>query len=81
MYINSYINIQFEVFQFYIKKGNYKIIEDYCILFAKNIDSIKLLSFEDFSNNLKNQILPQIQTAQNMGFPYPFIFKGFKETL
>lgn len=75
LYIDSYVNSQFEALQFYIRKENFKIIEDYSILFAYNAETIKLLTFEEFSDNLKKQVLPQIQTARNMGFSYPFVFK------
>jgi hypothetical protein len=75
LYINDYVYTQFEIFQFYIKKENFKIIEDYSILFSQSSEFIKLITFDDFKENLKKHILPQIQTARNMGFSYPFIYR------
>jgi hypothetical protein len=75
LYINDYVYTQFKVFEFYIKKENFKIIEDYSILFSQSSEFIKLIAFDDFKENLKKHILPQIQTARNMGFSYPFIYK------
>lgn len=78
LYIDKYINSQFDVFQYHIKKENFRIVEDYSTLFAQGSESLKLLTRADFSSNIKKQILPQMQTARNMGFLYPFIYKSIQ---
>jgi hypothetical protein len=75
LYINDYVYTQFKVFEFYFKKDKSKIMEDYSILFSQSSEFDKLIAFEDFKENLKKHILPQIQTARNMGFSYPFIYR------
>ena len=75
LYYNKFVDTQFEVYQYYINKNNYKILEDYSNLFANNAESLKQITFEAFCDNFKKQITPLIQSARNMGFTYPFEYK------
>lgn len=75
LYFDSYARMQYDGFSFYVEKDNQRILEDYHILFAQGIKSIQQQSFADFKERLSRQILPQLQTAQNLGFPYPFIYR------
>lgn len=75
LYINDYVYTQFKVYEFYFKKDKSKIMEDYRILFSQSSEFDKLIAFDDFKENLKKHILPQIHTARNMGFSYPFIYR------
>lgn len=71
-YFDRFSNIQYQAFQFYLTKLNYNILEDYNYLFSDNLQEI---SFETFREMLQKQLFPQLQTARNMGFSYPFIFE------
>lgn len=76
LYFDKYAQLQHSGFNFYVEKGNQKILEDYHVLFAQNVESIQQQSFADFKERLARQVIPQLQTAQNLGFPYPFIYKN-----
>ena len=68
MYFDSYVQIQYDVVQFYLNKGNNKILEDYQHVFPESIDK---MSLDTFRSVLTKHILPQLQTARNLGFSYP----------
>lgn len=76
-YIDSFINIQFKAFRFHLERNNFKLLEDYSSLFGMDENQMKDFGEDLFSITLKKQILPQIQTARNMGFNYPFIYKSY----
>lgn len=44
------------------------ILEDYCLLFNRNIANIREMSFSDFELKFTETITPMIQIASNMGF-------------
>ena len=71
MYFESYLQVQYDVVQFYLNKGNKKILEDYNYIFSENIDK---MSLDVFRNVLTKHIIPQLQSAQNLGFSYPNIY-------
>lgn len=75
LYFDAYAQMQYDGFSFYISKHNQKILEDYHVLFAQNLEAIQQQPFAEFKERLAHQILPQLQTAQNLGFLYPFVFK------
>jgi hypothetical protein len=75
LYFNAYAKQQFEGFQFHAQNGQEKLLEDYSIFFGQNLKSIEQQPFEWFRERLERAILPQLQTAQNLGFSYPFIYK------
>ncbi|WP_020605767.1 HNH endonuclease domain-containing protein [Spirosoma spitsbergense] len=75
LYFDRYAQLQHKGFSFYVKKGNQKILEDYHVLFAQNVEFIRQQSFTDFKERLARQIMPHLQTAQNLGFSHPFIYK------
>lgn len=70
-YFESYIQVQYDAIQFYLNKGNNKILDDYNYIFSENIHK---MSLDAFRNVLTKHILPQLQTAQNLGFSYPNIY-------
>ncbi len=69
-YFEGFSTLQYKAVQFYLKKGNHQLPEDYTYLFRENLYDMSLETFQDV---LRKQITPQWQTAQNLGFPYPFI--------
>ncbi|MFN8345676.1 MAG: HNH endonuclease domain-containing protein [Spirosomataceae bacterium] len=71
IYFEAFSALQYKAVQFYLKKGNQKLPEDYTYLFRENLHGMSLETFQDV---LRKQITPQWQTAQNLGFPYPFIY-------
>ena len=74
-YFEKYARLQFDAFQFYADEGQVKMLEDYSVLFRENTETIHKSPFSWFRERLSQAIYPQLQTAQNMGFSYPFIFK------
>lgn len=74
LYVNEFIQMQYHVLKFHLKKENFKIIEDYNTLFSESTEVLASLSPEAFKENMTKHILPQIQTARNMGFSYPFVY-------
>jgi len=76
LYFERFARTQFEAFQFHADKGNRRALEEYHLLFAQSLDSIKAAPFEWFRERLARQILPQHQTAQNMGFSFPFRYSA-----
>ena len=75
LYFDSYAQMQYDGFSFYIERSDETILEDYHVLFSQHIESIKQQPFSEFKERLARQILPQMQTAQNLGFFYPFIYR------
>ena len=75
LYFNSYAQVQFDGFQFHANKGHDKLLEDYFILFGQSLNTIQQQPFTWFSECLGRAVLPQLQTAKNLGFSYPFVFK------
>lgn len=74
LYVNEFIQMQYHVFKFHVTKENFKIIEDYNTLFSESTEFLASLSLEDFKENMTKHLLPQMQTARNMGFSYPFVY-------
>jgi len=70
-YFEGFSTLQYKAVQFYLKKVNRQLPEDYTYLFRENLHDMSLETFQDV---LRKQITPQWQTAQNLGFPYPFIY-------
>ena len=73
-YFEPYAALQFDAFLFHAEQGHHKLLEDYHLLFAQNIEAIQQMSFTGFRDQLQRQIIPQLQTAQNIGFAYPFVY-------
>lgn len=74
-YLKKFIQLQYDAFKFHSERGSTALLEDYSQIFGQTTDEIILKPFEDFSEGLSKIVLPQIQTARNMGFDYPFIYK------
>ncbi|WP_041342809.1 HNH endonuclease domain-containing protein [Runella slithyformis] len=71
VYFEAFSTLQYKAVQFYVKKGNQKLPEDYMYLFRENVHEMSLETFQDV---LRKQITPQLQTAQNLGFLYPNVY-------
>lgn len=74
-YFDSYAALQFAAFRFHAAQGHEKLLEDYHLFFAQPLSSLRQQPFEWFRERLAQQVLPQLQTAQNLGFAYPFEYK------
>ena len=74
-YFAKYADLQFKVFQFHAKSGQVKKLEDYSLLFRESTATIQESTFEWFRERLSQAILPQLQTARNMGFSSPFVYR------
>ncbi len=71
VYFEGFSSLQYKVVQYYLKKGKKELLDDYNYFFRENLNEISLETFQDV---LRKQIVPQLQTAQNLGFSYPFIY-------
>ena len=76
LYFDKFARLQFDAFQFHVEAGQPKKLEDYSILFRESTENISKNPFSWFWERLTQAISPQIQTAQNMGFSYPFIYRN-----
>ncbi|MCY7351607.1 MAG: hypothetical protein LH606_13225 [Cytophagaceae bacterium] len=77
LYFDAYAQLQYEGFQFHARKSNVRLLEDYSVLFAQSLNAIQNQPFTWFRERLEQTILPQLQTAQNLGFSHPFEYKQF----
>lgn len=70
-YFPKFAHNQYQIFRFYFQLDKKKELEDY---FVSIVPNEQLVSQEEFTQRLEQQILPQYQIAKNMGFLSPFIF-------
>ena len=75
LYFNAYAKQQFDSFQFHVQNGHNKLLEDYSTLFGQSLHFAQNQPFTWFTERLERAVLPQLQTAQNLGFSYPFEYK------
>ena len=75
LYFNGYAEQQFDGFRFHASNGHDKLLEDYSVLFGRSLNDIQQQPFLDFKEDLRRVILPQYQTAKNLGFSHPFEYK------
>ncbi|WP_257573411.1 HNH endonuclease domain-containing protein [Hymenobacter telluris] len=75
LYFDAYAQLQFNGFQYHASRGNDTLLEDYHILFSQDLNFLQGQTFDWFRERLERQIVPQLQTAQNLGFSYPFEYK------
>ena len=71
-YFKDFINLQYQVVQFYLNKRKMNFLEDYDQIFRTDLRQISL---EEFTDTLQKHFLPHFQTARNLGFSYPYIYK------
>jgi hypothetical protein len=71
VYFEGFSSLQYKVVQHYLKQGRKEFLADYDYLFREDLQEMSLKTFQDV---LRKQITPQWQTAQNLGFSYPFIY-------
>jgi hypothetical protein len=74
LYFDGFAHLQYSGLKFFMGKGNTKVLEDYHLLFSDTLTEVEKQSYPEFKERLARQILPQVQTAQNLGFSYPFIY-------
>lgn len=74
-YFDAYAQLQYAGFQFHAAQGHEKLLEDYHLLFAQSISTAQQQPFAWFKEQLERQVLPQLQTARNLGFSYPYEYK------
>ena len=75
LYFDAYARLQFAGFQFHAAQGHGKLLEDYHVFFAQSLDDLQQQPFDWFRERLARQVVPQLQTAQNLGFPHPFEYR------
>ena len=75
LYFEPYAAMQFAAFQFHAAQGHQKLLEDYHVFFAQPLETLQQQPFAWFRERLARQVLPQLQTAQNLGFAYPYEFR------
>lgn len=71
-YFDAYARLQYAGFQFHAAQGRDKLLEDYHLLFARSLTDARQQPFVWFRERLAQQVIPQLQTARNLGFSYPF---------
>lgn len=74
-HFEPFVALQLAAFRFYQYRQNkesYKFMEDYRHIFRQDSNQI---SDEIFKQNLRQIILPHLQTAKNMGFSSPFVYQ------
>jgi hypothetical protein len=69
-YLDHFTQLQYDAFHTAIgnQSVSKKLLEDYTILFKKNLREIAQMNTHHFSKKLKDVIHPQMQVAVNMGF-------------
>lgn len=75
LYFESFAQLQFAGFHFHAAQGHEKLLEDYHVFFAQSLETLRQQPFEWFRERLARQIIPQLQTAQNLGFAFPFEYR------
>lgn len=75
-YFEGYAKLQHNAFSFHADQGNNKLLEEYAILFGKSINYIHEQPFAYFRDELDRTFSLQLQTARNLGFTYPFIYRS-----
>lgn len=68
LYFDKFSALQYQSFNFYFQKEQYRLLEDYSLLFHEELKSIAVLTHDDFKNKLQKQTFPQLEIAKNMGF-------------
>jgi hypothetical protein len=73
-YFEPFCELQFKATKFHLEKGNIQYLEDLHSII--DFTDLNALSLSEFKNLLLPEIENNIRTAKNLGFNYPFIFKG-----
>ena len=71
-YLAEFCNLQYEAFQFHLRQGNHKIIEDYNIMLSH--PDFNLMTRTHFIEKLSQEINNNSRIAANMGFQSPYIY-------
>jgi len=68
VYLNDFLTMQFDAFRVNIEKKQHKILEDFGLIFKSDLQEIYEGNFESFAQKMRENILPLVQIAVNMGF-------------
>lgn len=71
-YLNSFCNIHYDAFKYHVLKKNYKLLEDYTILF--NNYNLHEIDFATFKKVLSTEISNHCRIAENLGFRPMYVF-------
>lgn len=74
-YFDAYAHLQHAGFQFHAARGHERLLEDYHLLFGGSTTDIQRQPVAAFSERLRQLVVPQLQTARNLGFAYPFEYR------
>ncbi len=74
-YLNGFSILQFDAFKFHYSNKNYQLLEDHSSLLGFSSEELYKYKFSEFELQLKQKIIPLFETAKNLGFNYPFIYK------
>lgn len=75
IYLNRFSFLQFDAYKFHYYNKNYQLLEDYSSFLGLSSDDLNKYEFSVFEMQLKKKIVPLFETAKNLGFTYPFIYK------
>jgi hypothetical protein len=67
-YLRGFAKSQFRAVKAVLKDGPNKLVEDYLLLFARDVEGLSKIDEQEFSRKLEDTIEPQAQIAANMGF-------------
>jgi hypothetical protein len=74
-YFPAFARQQYQAFHYHANLASQQVLlEDYHVLFGQSLQEVRECSFEAFENRLRAQVIPQWQTAHNLGFRAPFRF-------
>jgi hypothetical protein len=74
-YLSRFTELQFDVFKFHFLEKNFQLLEDYSSLLGIPIDKLNNFNASIFEAELKQKVIPLFETARNLGFNYPFIYR------
>ncbi len=76
-YFPGFAKLQYAALSYHLRQPSHeRLLEDYSLLLAPHFRDLHQLSFAQFEEQLAEQILPQLQMAQNLGFVYPFTYSS-----
>ena len=75
IYLNRFSFLQFDAFKFHYSNKNYNLLEDYSSLLGFSSEDLNKYESSEFKMQLKQRVVPLFETAKNLGFTYPFVYK------
>jgi len=74
-YLNKFSLLHYKAFTFHFTNENFRFLEDYSSFFGTSIDEIHKFDILLFRQKVEQRITPLIETAKNLGFNFPFIYR------